>query len=143
VETQIPAGVRQNFLANLVAAIAAFLIEAGWYSYFQQAWLAGLGRTREWLQASGLNPALQYGAALAAAFVMATALSWAIQATGLQTVFRGIKVAVLLWIGIVVTSFASEFVFEVRTWTFFGITIGFWLIGMIAMGAIVGAWRKK
>jgi len=48
--------VRQNYLANLVAAIACFLFEAGWYSYFLQAWLYGIGRTREWLMSTPLSP---------------------------------------------------------------------------------------
>ena len=54
--------VKQNDLANIVAAVAAFLIEAGWCSYFQQARLKGLDRTPAWLSATGVNPALQYGA---------------------------------------------------------------------------------
>ena len=134
--------VKQNYLANIVAAVAAFLIEAGWYSYFQQEWLSGLGRTRAWMSATGVNPALQYGAALLAAFFMATAISCVVQIAGPQTLLRGIRAGILLWLGFVVTAFATEFVFEVRTWQFFGITIGVWLVSMIVMGAIVGAWRR-
>jgi len=135
--------VRQNYLANIVAAIACFLIEAAWYSLFQQAWLTGIGRSREWLMSQNVNPALQYGTALLAAFVMATAISCVTQLTGAQTVLRGIRAAVLLWLGFVVTAFATELVFEIRTWALFGITVGCWLIGMAAMGAIVGGWKKK
>lgn len=137
------ARVRQNFLADIVAAIAAFLIAAGWYSHFQAAWLAGCDRTLDYLKATGVNPALQYGASLLAAFVMAVAISCVTQASGPQTAWRGIKSAILLWLGFVVTAFATEYVFELRTWTFFAITIGFWFIAMVVMGAIVGAWQKK
>ena len=135
--------VQQNYIANIVAAVAAFLIEAGWYSYFQQEWLNGLGRTRAWLSEAGVNPALQYGAALLAAFVMATAISCVVQMGGRQTLLRGIRAGILLWIGFVVPAFATEFVFEVRSWQFFGITVGVWLAGMIVMGAIVGVWRRS
>jgi hypothetical protein len=31
----------------------------------------------------------------------------------------------------------------VRTYKIFAINAGFWLIGMVLMGAIVGAWKKK
>jgi hypothetical protein len=136
--------VRQNYIAILVAAIACFLLEAGWYSYFQQAWLDGVGRTREWLMGSGfLNPAIQYGTALLAAVVMATALSCVIQLTGPQTVFRGIKAGALLWLGFELTSWSTEYAFEVRPLSLLGINAGCWLIGMMLMGAIVGAWKKK
>jgi hypothetical protein len=135
--------VRQNYLAILVAAIACFLLEAGWYSYFMQAWLDGIGRTMAWLEHSGVNPAFQYGTALISAAVMATAISCVTQLTGPQTALRGIKVGALLWLGFELTALSTEYVFEVRPWSLLGINAGFWLIGMMLMGAIVGAWKKK
>jgi hypothetical protein len=135
--------VRQNYLAIIVAAIACFLFEAGWYSYFLNRWLEGIGRTREWLMASGVNPALQYATALLAAAVIAATLSALTQLTGAQTALRGMKMAAYMWIGFVLTTWATEYVFEVRTYALFAINTGFWLIGMIVMGAIVGAWKKK
>ncbi len=136
--------VRQNYLAIVIAAIACFLLEAGWYSYFMQPWLDGIGRTREWLMsAAGYNPALQYGTALVCAALIATAISCVTQLTGPKTALRGIRVAVLLWFGFVFTTWATEYVFEVRPLSLFAINAGFWLVGMIVMGAIVGAWKKK
>ena len=52
------ARVRQNYLAIVVAAVACFLLEAGWYSYFMQTWLTGIGRTRDWLMAAGVEPGI-------------------------------------------------------------------------------------
>ena len=136
--------VRQNYLAILIAAIACFLLEAAWYSYFQQAWLAGVGRTREWLMGPGaLNPAIQYGTALLAAAAMATAISCVTQLTGAQTALRGIQAGALLWLGFELSAWSTEYVFEVRPLSLLGINAGFWLIGMMLMGAIVGAWKKK
>jgi len=37
--------VRQNYQAVVVAAVACFVLEAGWYSIFLQPWLNGIGRT--------------------------------------------------------------------------------------------------
>jgi hypothetical protein len=135
--------VRQNYLAIVVAAIACFLLEAGWYSFFMKTWLSGIGRTMEWLVATGVNPALQYGTALLSAAVMASAISCVTQLTGPQTAWRGIKIAALLWLGFELTSFSTEYVFEVRPWSLLGINAGYWLLGMMLMGAIVGAWKKK
>ena len=135
--------VRQNYLAILIAAVACFLFEAGWYSYFLQAWLAGIGRTQQLLDHTGVNQAFQFGTALVSAAVIATAISCVTQLTGPQTALRGIKVAALLWLGFVLTTWSTEYVFEVRPWSLLGINAGFWLLGMILMGAIVGAWKKK
>lgn len=136
--------VKQNYLAILVAAIACFLFEAGWYSYFMQAWLNGIGRTKDWLMSSaGYNPAVQYGTALLCAAVMATAISCVTQLTGPQTAWRGIKVGALLWLGFEATTWSTEYVFEVRPLSLLGINAGYWFLGMMLMGAIVGAWKKK
>jgi|ERR1039458_1973050 hypothetical protein len=135
--------VRQNYLAIVVAAVACFLLEAAWYSFFMQGWLDGIGRTQAWLMSQGVNPALQYGTALVSAALIATAISCVTQLTGPQTALRGMKAAVLLWLGFVLTTYATEYVFEERTYSLFAINTGFWLIGMVVMGAIVGAWKKK
>ena len=37
---------------------------------------------------------------------------------------------------------ATESVFEVRSYTWFAINMGFWLLTMALMGAIVGGWKK-
>jgi hypothetical protein len=135
--------VRQNYLAITFAAVACFLFEAAWYSYFLQSWLDGIGRTAQWLMATGVNPALQYGTALVSAAVIAAAISCVTQLTGPQTALRGMRVAALLWLGFVITTWGTEYAFEVRTYKIFAINTGFWLVGMVLMGAIVGAWKKK
>jgi Protein of unknown function (DUF1761) len=136
--------VRQNYWADIVAAIACFLLEAGWYSMFYQAWLNGTGRTQEWLMGPGKIPVyLQFGTALVASVVMAAAISCVTQLTGPQTMYRGMRVATALWLGFVITTWATEYVFEVRPWSLLAINAGFWFLGMNIMGAIVGGWKAK
>jgi hypothetical protein len=135
--------VRQNYWADLVAAVACFLFEAVWYSIFLKQWLSGTGRTMEWLAGTGVNPLFQYGTAFISAAVMAAAISCVTQLTGPQTAYRGMRCATALWLGFVITTWATEYVFEVRPWSLLGINAGFWFIGMNLMGAIVGGWKKK
>lgn len=135
--------IRQNYWAILVAGTACFVMAAIWFTAFQQAWLAGVGRTREALMNSGVSPAMQYGTAYVAALIVAAAISRLVQATGEQTALRGIKTAVLLWVGFILTTWATEYVFEARTITILAINSGFWLFSMSVMGAIVGGWRTK
>lgn len=134
--------VRQNYRAIGVAAIACFLLEAGWYSAFMNTWLNGIGRSMQWLVSSGINAYLQYATALVMAAVMATAISCVTQLTGEQTALRGIKVAALLWTGFELTTWSTEYIFEVRPISLFLVNAGYWLIGMMLMGSIVGAWKK-
>ena len=77
--------VRQNWWANILAAVACFVLEAAWYSLFLKQWLSGISRTMDDLAKSGINPLLQYAAALAAQLVMAAAISCVVQLTGPQT----------------------------------------------------------
>jgi hypothetical protein len=135
--------VRQNYIANLVAAIACFLLEAGWYSSFYTTWLSGIGRTDEWLRQNSPNRALQFGTALVCTAVVACALSWVIQLTGRHTMLRGIWVGAVLGLGLVLPIFGLEYIFEVRTFQLLGVNAGFWIVGMMLMGAIVGGWKKK
>lgn len=139
---QIPR-VRQNYVAILVAAIACFLLEAGWYSFFLQQWLDGIGHTREWMLGTGISPAVQYGTALVSAAVIAMTISCVTQLTGPQTALRGMRAGALLWVGLLLTTKATEYIFEVRPVSLFAINAGFWLLGMVLMGAIVGGWKKK
>jgi hypothetical protein len=135
--------VQQNYLAIFVAAIANFALEAGWYTCFQQPWLDGIGRTREQLMSLGANPALQYGVAFLASAVVAAAISSFTQISGPQTAIRGVKAGAWLWIGFVIPIWATEYVFEARPYSLLAINTGCWLLGMILMGAITGAWKKK
>ncbi len=138
----IESGVRLNYWAILVAAVANFIFEAIWYTIFMKPWLSGISRTMEWLTSAGLSPLIQYGVALVMAFMIAAAISYVVQVTGPQTALRGIRVGAMLWVSFVFTTFATEYVFEIKP-GLFGINAGFWLLGMMLMGAIVGAWRKK
>ena len=136
--------IRLHWPALVVAMLASFLFEAGWFSVFLKPWLAGIGRTMEWLMSQPhITPPLQYGVALLCSFIAAAVLSVSIQASGDQTLFRGIKVAAVLWFGFVLTGLAKNDIFEVRPLSLFAINAGYGLIDLVLMGAIVGAWKGK
>jgi hypothetical protein len=134
--------VKTNYWAIIVAALACFSLEAIWYSIFLQAWLDGIGRTRNLLH-QGANELLQYGIALVSEAIIAVAISTVTQLTGPLTARRGIKVGALLWFSFVFTTSSTEYIFETRSFALLGINGGFWLLGTMVMGAIVGTWKKK
>jgi hypothetical protein len=135
--------VRHHPLAIAVATIVYFLLGAVWFTTFQTAWLAGIGRTLPELMATGRSPFLGYAIALIGTFILAVFLSWLIQATGPQTLIRGVSLAILTWICVVFTTWSTEYAFEARTVKILAINTGYCLVGMVLMGAILGAWKKK
>ena len=135
--------VRHNWLAIVVAAVVYFMLGGLWFTVLKDAWLAGIGRTMADLQATAASPAVAYCVALAFAVVIAVVLSWAIQASGPQTAARGAGIAIFLWFGFVLTTFATEYAFEARGLRILAINTGYPLVGMMLQGAILGAWKKK
>jgi len=136
--------IRLYWPALVVAMLASFLFAAGWFSFFLKPWLAGIDRTMDWLMSQPhITAPLQYAVSLLCSFVTAAVLSACIQASGEQTLFRGIKVGAILWLGFIATIFAQEYIFEIRPLSLYAINTGYSLIDLILMGAIVGAWKGK
>jgi hypothetical protein len=90
-----------------------------------------------------VNLGLQCAVAILSETLIAMAISSVTQRSGPQTLIRGMKVGALASIAFVLPTFAVGYVFEARSFTLFAIDVGFWLVGMTIMGAIVGAWKKK
>ncbi len=134
--------VRHHPLAIIVATLCYFGLGAIWFTMFRSAWLEGIGKTMEQVQASGVSPALAYGIALLLTLALALFLSWLIQITGSSTASRGIQVAIILWFCVVFSTWATEYAFEGRGVKILAITSGYCLIGMILMGAVLGGWKR-
>ncbi|WP_035346943.1 DUF1761 domain-containing protein [Edaphobacter aggregans] len=135
--------VRHFPLAILVATLCYFGLGAIWFTAFRSAWLEGIGKTLEQLQASGVSPMLAYLVALMLTLALALFLSWLIQITGPATAARGMQLAVILWFCTVFATFATEYAFEGRGVKILAITSGYCLVGMVLMGAVLGGWRQK
>lgn len=128
-------------LAVILAAILHWLLGAVWFTLLKQQWLAGLGTTSEKLMAAGIPAWLPHVVTLIANLLLAYVIGWVILATGSQTLLRGIGVAAFLWL-VAASVFATELVFEAKSVEFFCIVAGYPLVGMMTMGAVLGAWKK-
>ena len=74
-----------NVLAVVAAAIVHFLLGAVWFTLLGNAWLRGIGKTKE-----QLNPtALPYVVAFVCNLLLAYALAWVIARAGEQSVRSG------------------------------------------------------
>jgi hypothetical protein len=135
--------VRLNYLAILVSALVYFAMQAVWFTVFSHEWLAGIGKTAEQLHQQGGVVVLAFAIGFVCALVMAAAIAWFTQMTGRQTAIRGVLVGIVAWVGFVLTTWSAEYGFEEKGLQILAINTGISLIGLVVMGAILGAWKAK
>ncbi|CAN7481553.1 MULTISPECIES: DUF1761 domain-containing protein [unclassified Ensifer] len=126
-----------NYLAVLIAAIAAFVIGAGYYGV--------LGKP--WMKAARIDPAtaqmspVLFAISFVSELVMATMVAGVVGhlGPGQVTAFNGIVSAFFLWLGFVATSMVVNHRYQGFGWSLSLIDGVHWLLVLSAMGAIIGA----
>jgi len=128
-----------NWLAVVVATVAAFVLGGLWYSkvLFGNAWMQEVGLTEE--AVSSTNMAKTFGGTIVLQVLAATALSTYLGTdstwqSGLQA---GIWIG-LLWIA---TAYGVTYLFEQRSFRLFLINAGYYVVLYAIMGTIIGAWH--
>ncbi len=135
--------VRHNWPAIAVATLVYFALGSAWFIPLQTPWLAGIGKTEQQIMDAGIPMWITFGSAAVTTFVIAIFLSWLIQLTGTTSALGGIKIAAWAWLGLVFTTWSTEYAFEARALRLLAITTGYCLTGMLLMGAILGAWKRR
>jgi Protein of unknown function (DUF1761) len=136
---------KTNYLAVVVAAIAYWILGAIWFGFlFGKSWLQLERISDEQLAAmKGAATAVPYVISfvlgLVIAFVLAQLCAW----RNATTAARGASLGVLLWLGIVAPVTYTTNMYEMRPANLFLINEGYVLVGLLIMGAILGAWTKK
>jgi len=136
-----------SYLAVFVAAVAGWLLGAAYYMALAKPWVAAHGRTmeefkREAEASKGTSSAwMPYVLAFAAEFVMAWVLAglMAHLGPGQVTIWNGIVSAAFVWLGFVATTVAVNNMFGMRKAALSVIDSGHWLIVLVVMGGIIGA----
>lgn len=128
-----------NWLAVLVAALAKFAIGGLWYSpvAFGPRWGAIVGVTPDAFKAR-MMPAMATD--LVASLVLAWVLANVLQFTGAVGLIPGVRVSFFLFLGFVATPLLSTTVYEGRPLALFAINAAYWLVSMLVMGGLIGAW---
>jgi hypothetical protein len=125
-----------NVLAVFVAGVAHMLTGLVWFSptLFGSAWADATGKDLKpdsrWLIAGVVGHQ-----------VIALALAVIIGLANATTVAGGIAVAVLVWLGFVVTLQVGELIWEKIPFRLFLIRIGNHLVALSVAGAILAVWR--
>jgi len=133
---------RTNYPAVVVAAIAYWLLGAVWYGLlFNKPWMALEHMTIE--QAQSVSPVIPYIVSFLLEILIAYSLAQICIWRNANTVGRGASVGVLVWIGFVGPIALMTYMFEMRPKALFAINEFYPLAGLVLMGAILGAWKKK
>lgn len=132
-----------NWIAIIVAAVAAFGLGALWYSpvLFGRQWMAAHGHTPEKMQAMQADMPKTYGFSFITYVIMAMVLALLMGLAGAATMIQGIVLAVLAWLGFGFTIGLNTNLYSDKPASAFMIDAGYQFVHVIVMGAILGAWR--
>jgi hypothetical protein len=124
-----------NWLAVILATLAAFAFGAVWYMGLSRQWLAALGKTREQLNV-GYTPFIW---SLVVELVMAYFIATLTPALlGEVTVANGLVVAAHMWFGFVLTSMIMNHRYEGLKWSLTLIDSLHLLGVLLIQGVVIG-----
>lgn len=128
-----------NYLAVLVAAIAAMVLGSIWYAkpVFGARWMKLVGLTDESVK-QGAGPAM--GIAALSALVTAFVLAHVVDYVNADTVGAGIMTGLWMWVGFNATQLVMNSAFERRNWTLSFINLAYGAVNFAIMGLILAIW---
>jgi hypothetical protein len=128
-----------NYLAILVAAIAAFGFGALYY---------GVLFSKPWIKASRIDPAAMKPSPVPfiVSFIAELVMAWVLAGlmahlgAGQVTFWNGVISGLFVWLGFIATTISVNHRYENFGWDLTIIDAGHWLGVAIIMGAIIGWW---
>jgi hypothetical protein len=132
-----------NYLAVGVAGVLYWILGAVWYGLFSQRFVALMRWTPEDLariQAQG--SARELALAFATSMLTAYALAHFLRSTGARSAAGGALTGLLLFVGFVLTTNLATVIFEGRPAGLYLINMGYNLVALLLMGALLAVWRR-
>jgi hypothetical protein len=126
-----------NYWAVLMAAVAAWMLGALWYSLLAKWWMEAAGVANPRMENSA-RVFLPYVIAFVAALVMAWVLAGIMGHLGQLTIKNGVISGAFCWLGFIITAMAVNYTFGRRRPLLLLIDGGYWLAALVVMGAIIG-----
>ena len=128
-----------NYLAVLIAAVAAFAWGAAYYMTLSKQWLAAVGMTNEQLgqKRSPVPFIISFVAELIMAWVLAGTLAHL--GLGQVTLKNGIISGLFLWLGFIATTVFVNNAYPGRKYSLSVIDSIHWLGVVVIQGAVIGA----
>jgi len=132
-----------NYLAVLVSAVAIFLLGGLWYSpaMFAKKWIALQGKTMEDTKTSPGPTASMYIQVFICGLLTAWVMAIAIGLLPVFSVVRGLKLAVICWLGFAAATSYGTSLFSMKPKQLWLIDTSYNLVSFVIAAAIIGAWR--
>ena len=131
-----------NWIAVAVAVVAAFLIGGLWYGViFSKAWVRLHRYSEEQVKAMAKTQARSFGIFIIVDFIAAVVMALLVGNLGIASLRDGLLLGFLIWLGFTLVDEAKQNAAHHRPMSAFLIDAGFSLVSLLAMGAIIGAWR--
>ena len=122
-----------NWLAVVLATVASFAFGAVWYMGLSKQWLDALGRTKEQLGVGYTPFVWSVVVELVMAYVLALITPLLM---GGMSVGAAIQVAVLMWVGFVITTLIMNHRYEGMKWSLTVID-GLHILGVLVIQGVV------
>ena len=137
-----------NYLAVFVAGIVATGLGALWYGpLFGKQWMALTGNTMptavtpEIKKQMNKGYAITFIGALVMAYVLAHSLAFASLAMNAGGVSAGLMGGFWNWLGFVAPVMLGTVLWEGRPWKLYFLNVGYYLVTLLVMGAILSLWQ--
>jgi len=132
-----------NYLAVVVAAVAAFALGGIWYSplLFAKLWVAAHGYSEEQVNAMQTSAGKAYGVSLVCQWLIALAIAVLVGYLHLERLGQGLKLSLLVWVGFALPLGLMANMFTEKRITVFYIDTGYQLVYLLIMGTIITAWQ--
>ena len=129
-----------NWLAVLAATVAHQALGALWYGVlFRNAWLRTMGMTPEEVQAQGPGGEMALGAV--ASLLGSLALAVILTSTADPTLGDGVALGAVAGIGFVSAATFMNGAYEQKPPALSAMFGGYYTLGLMIAGAILGAWQ--
>jgi hypothetical protein len=131
--------------AVIVAALSYWILGFVWYGVlFAKQFISLMGfseqQVKEMESASHIR---ELTIVVVCALVLAYVLACFISVSGVRTMLDGIKIAVLAWLGFVLTTNLESVLFEARPLGLYVLNNAYHLVGFVLMSVIISAWGSR
>src|SRR3989344_9432476 len=136
-----------NFLAVIGAAVAAIALGFFWYGpIFGKKWVAESGMSPEKMNAMksqnmNVTYAIMAVSTLLMSYVLSNTLVFASTFLGSGSISAGLQAGFWAWLGFVMPVSLGAVLWDGKSWTYWFITAGYYLVSLILMGVILALWR--
>ncbi len=130
-----------NYVAIVLATVAAYVLGWIWHGpLFGKKWMALEGLTPESMKAMPMSPQKAMTLGFVATFLTAWVLGWVMAALGVVGILAAVQAAFWVWLGFVMPTLASKWLWEGKSFALFGFNAAHGLVALVVMAIVISLW---